>query len=352
MNTENLDLRIITAEETPSWLTDFNGNMDKIDTFAGIAKSVDATIQTDLENLHSADNLITTKLDGVTNRVGALETTTTTNTNDISNLKTSVDTIQNDLITQNTAVKQLQTDTSVLKTDVTDLRTDVDNNMGDISAMQADVSTATTKADNAKATADSANSTASSALTTAESAKSTAESANTTSDTALHQAENAQYAADSAETKADNATSLANDAMSRVDSLELVVSGSIQQACGTVTATQGGTRTITWEGAKGVIIISLAQISDAEEEILYLYHPSVFYIDTNGRINGTPKASTYEWTPTINNYEPISTVLEPHLRIRTYDTAGKTIIELKMPEQSYPHKYALGMTLISDKPVA
>lgn len=345
MNTENLDLRIITAEETPSWLTDFNGNMDKIDTFAGIAKSVDATIQTDLENLHSADNLITTKLDGVTTRVETLETSTNTNETEISNLKSTVGTMQTDLITQNTAIKQAQTDISRLKTDVTDLRTDVDNNMGDISAVQADVSTATTKADNAKATADSANSTASSALTTSE--------------TALHQAENAQYAADSAETKADNASSLANDALTNADSamsranfIGSAVADSIQMSYGTDNAQHGGARILPWKGVSGLIIISFSQVNPQTHEIEYLYHPSVFNIDSSGKINGSSKGDTYEWTPTVNAHEPTPTVTVPHLQIRTYDTGGETKIELKLVQQQYPFYCSLGMTLISNIPLA
>lgn len=343
MNTENLDLRIITAEETPSWLTDFNGNMDKIDTFAGIAKSVDATIQTDLENLHSADNLITTKLDGVTTRVETLETSTNTNETDISNLKSTVGTMQTDLITQNTAIKQAQTDISRLKTDVTDLRTDVDNNMGDISAMQADVSTATTKADNAKATADSANSTASSALTTSE--------------TALHQAENAQYAADSAETKADNASSLANDALTNADSamsranfIGSAVADSISCAVGSGQGDQVGTRVVTWSGAPGLIVVNFAHLA-SDDSISTLYTPGVFYINSSGLINGMPKNTFFVWSPGFADNEETHTMLPPTLKIRSYNVGTETKIEAIVEVQTYPYYYSFGLHLIEDIPL-
>lgn len=358
MRTENLDLRIITAEETPSWLTDFNTNMDKIDEFAGQVHDNDVAVETDLQNLHSADSLINTRLDGVTNRVGALETTTTTNTNDISNLKTSVDTIQNDLITQNTAVKQLQTDTSVLKTDVATLKTDVDDNMGDIATLQADITTVSSKADSAKATADSAVSTAGNAFDKAVNAKSTAENAESTANSARSVAEGAsvglQNLSDTMRTLSNKMLTLESSvslADNKADMSLSTLADTVTSSIGRGVANQGFTRVVEWRGTIGIIIVNFAQINGTTSEIESLYKPDIFYVDGDGRVNGMPKDTFYEWTPSVGRFDPTPTVSIPNLKIRSYTVGSTTKIELQVVEQAYPFNFALGLHLIEDIPL-
>lgn len=176
--TTNLKLTVLTATDTPSWLTDFNGNMDKIDDFAGNQNTANSTVNTQITEIQAHDDLQDTQIDSLTTRVSACETKNTQQDARLDAVEGDVNTLQNDVITQNTAVKQLQTDVSQLKTKVNDIEGELDTHAGDITALQADVQTASSKAINADAKSDQAVATANGASQTATQAKSTADSAN------------------------------------------------------------------------------------------------------------------------------------------------------------------------------
>lgn len=126
--TEHYELPQYIATDKPTYLVDFNGAMQKIDsTMYGAVETAENASTT----ATSADN----KVDGVVERVTALEEKTTTQSNTITTLQNS-----NSLLTQrvtSTEVKDQQQDVkiSTLESSVAQATTDAEDAMTEVSSL-------------------------------------------------------------------------------------------------------------------------------------------------------------------------------------------------------------------------
>lgn len=78
------------ANDITSWLTDFNGNMDKIDTALNQNKTAAQTAQDGVDNLNGEYDSLLTVVNGHTTTIEANEKAIAANTGEIENLKNTI----------------------------------------------------------------------------------------------------------------------------------------------------------------------------------------------------------------------------------------------------------------------
>ncbi len=125
--TTNLELSQFIGSDSPKWLTDYNGDMEKIDAGYGVVKA-----QADATDL---------VVSGHTSSISSLTTTTGEQTTSITNLRTDVNTNTGSINTINSligngtptttdqtiigAINELHSDITASDTDISNLTTDV-----------------------------------------------------------------------------------------------------------------------------------------------------------------------------------------------------------------------------------
>ena len=93
LKTTFYNLAKYAANDITSWLTDFNGNMDKIDTALNQNKTAAQTAQDGVDNLESEYETVTQTLATHTNQISANEKAIAANTTSITSLGKKVDNI-------------------------------------------------------------------------------------------------------------------------------------------------------------------------------------------------------------------------------------------------------------------
>jgi len=129
--TETLELSQFLGTDKPAWLTDYNGDMLKIDNGVKALQEQKTDTDAEIQELKDKDTALETSIkanaDAITANTELITNTQTTQTNDekrITTLETNYDTIHHELATA--------------QEDITDLQTEQEELSGEIATLEAD----------------------------------------------------------------------------------------------------------------------------------------------------------------------------------------------------------------------
>lgn len=132
LKTPNYDFPIYSANDTTSWLTDFNNamtgidsNLKNVNTTADNADAKADANNTAIGNLQDTTQTQAEQINGLTSRTTTLETSTASNTNDINDIEGNLTNLTSEVNTLSDSVNGINTNISAIEDNIRTINTNI-----------------------------------------------------------------------------------------------------------------------------------------------------------------------------------------------------------------------------------